>query len=214
MALKVLKQESKIEMSQISNEIPDATDSSGYAIKIILIGDGGCGKTSLVNQFVHRQFSSIYKTTIGVDITPYTVSIKETGEPVRFILWDMSGQSHFEKFRKRFYVGSSGALVLYDLTNARSYLNVPTWVKEAHSNCKDIPIVAVGNKSDLVDLKIPQTKSPIDDMSLVITSAKDNKNVDEAFFTLFEMIIKKPIERIRDETAETKHISYENKEET
>ena len=144
-------------------------EKSDYSLKIILIGDGGSGKTSLVNQFVHRKFSNIYKTTIGVDITPYKTTVKETGEYVRFVLWDMSGQTHFEKFRARFYAGSSGAIIVYDLTNAMSYRNVTQWIKECHDSCnKAIPITLVGNKADLDEIDFIEAMGEEDEVSVIL----------------------------------------------
>ncbi len=181
-----------------------------YSVKIILIGDGGTGKTSLVNQFVHRKFSSIYKTTIGVDITPCQTFVKETGENVRFVLWDMSGQTHFAKFRTRFYTGTSGALVVYDLTNATSYRNVLSWVKECHNSCnKAVPITLVGNKADLDELQILHTQPPLPEYPMVITSAKNSWNVDKAFFSLFETITGKNLVKKEEQLAETTHVPFE-----
>ncbi|MFX0206861.1 MAG: Rab family GTPase [Candidatus Hodarchaeota archaeon] len=180
------------------------------SIKIILIGDGGAGKTSLVNQFVHRKFLSIYKTTIGVDITTYETSVKNTGKTVRFVIWDMSGQTHFKKFRSRFYTGYSGAIVFYDLTNALSYRNIISWIKECHNSCnKKIPIIIVGNKADLDELQILHTKPPIREYPIVLTSAKNNWNVDKAFFSLFETIVGQNLEKKEEQLAETTHVSFE-----
>ena len=184
-------------------------EKTDYSLKVILIGDGGTGKTSLVNQFVHRKFSSIYKTTIGVDITPYKTAVKETGESVRFVLWDMSGQTHFEKFRSRFYTGSSGALIVYDLTNAMSYRNVMQWIKECHNSCnKAIPITLVGNKADLDELQILHAKPPMPDYPTVIASAKNNWNVEKAFFSLFETILGQNLVKEEEQEAETTHLSF------
>jgi small GTP-binding protein len=183
-------------------------EKTDYSLKVILIGDGGTGKTSLVNQFVHRKFSSIYKTTIGVDITPYKTTVKKTGENVRFVLWDMSGQTHFEKFRSRFYTGSSGALIVYDLTNAMSYRNVGQWIKECHNSCKAIPITLIGNKADLDELQILHAKPPMPDYPTVITSAKNNWNVEKAFFSLFETILGQNLVKQEEQEAETTHLSF------
>ncbi len=184
-------------------------ERTDYSMKIILIGDGGTGKTSLVNQFVHRKFSSIYKTTIGVDITPYETTVKETGENVRFVLWDMSGQTHFEKFRSRFYTGTSGAIVVYDLTNAVSYRNVTQWIKECHNSCnKAVPVTLVGNKADLDELQILHAKPPIPDYPTIITSAKNNWNVEKVFFSLFETILGQNLEKKEDQEVETTHLSF------
>jgi small GTP-binding protein len=188
-------------------------ENNGYSIKIILIGDGGVGKTSLVNQFVHRKFSGIYKTTIGVDITPYPVRVKDTGESIRFVLWDMSGQTHFKRFRTRFYSGTSGSLVIYDLTSVNSYRNIGSWVKECRDNCrKVVPMTIIGNKSDLNDLKIPQALPPAPKLNIptIVTSAKENWNVDKAFFSHIERIVGKPLEKIEDQKVKTTHVPYES----
>lgn len=190
------------------------TQKNGYSRKIILIGDGGAGKTSLVNQFVHRKFSSIYKTTIGVDITPYQVSVEETGENIRFVLWDMSGQAHFARFRSRFYSGTSGALVVYDLTNAASYRNIQSWIKECHVSCKrNIPIIIIGNKADLDELQIIHKKPPSSETGYpaIVTSAKKDWNVNKAFFSLFDQIVTKPLKKMPDQSSTTTHVSYELK---
>ncbi len=186
-------------------------DQDGYSVKIILIGDGGAGKTSLVNRFVHKKFSSIYKTTIGVDITPYQ-AFTQSGEPVRFVLWDMSGQTHFKRFRARFYTGTSGAIVVYDITNANSLRNVQSWIKECFDMChREIPITIIGNKADLDELQIAQSKSSRSngEFPTVITSAKSNWNVDKGFFSLFETVIGKKLVIKEEQESETTHVSYE-----
>jgi len=184
-------------------------EKSDYSLKVILIGDGGTGKTSLVNQFVHRKFSGIYKTTIGVDITPYEATVKETGKTIRFVLWDMSGQTHFKKFRAKFYTGSSGALIVYDLTNVKSYRNLVQWIKECHNSCnKAIPITLVGNKADLDELQILHAKPSMPEYPTVITSAKKNWNVEKAFFSLFESILGQNLEKKEDQEVETTHLTF------
>jgi small GTP-binding protein len=187
-------------------------EKDGYSRKIILIGDGGVGKTSLVNQFVHKKFSSLFKTTIGVDITPYQVNVEKTGVSIRFMLWDLSGQRVFARFRSRFYAGTSGAIIVYDLANAPSYRNVPTWVKECHDNCnRKVPVIIVGNKADLKELQIRHTKPPMSESGYpsIITSAKTNLNVDEAFFSLFETIVNEKLTKKPDQSIKTTHVSYD-----
>ncbi len=187
-------------------------DQNGYSVKIILIGDGGAGKTSLVNRFVHKKFSSIYKTTIGVDITPYQAFTK-SGEPVRFVLWDMSGQTHFKRFRARFYTGTSGAIVVYDITNATSLKNVQSWIKECNEMChREVPIAIIGNKADLDELQIAQFKAAPrsnGEFPTIIASAKNNWNVEKGFFTLFETVIGKKLILKEEQDSKTTHVSYE-----
>jgi len=186
-------------------------DKYSRALKVVLIGDGGTGKTSLVNQFVHKSFNTIYKTTIGVDITPYLVAeTKDPKKTIRFVLWDMSGQSHFERFRTRFYAGTSGALVVYDLTSANSYRNVERWINELYSKCKDVPIVIAGNKADISELQIKHSRPPTLEHSHLTTSAKTNQNVEKAFFTLFEKIANKELTMTDSQDSKTTHVSYES----
>ncbi|MHA1973037.1 MAG: GTP-binding protein [Candidatus Hodarchaeales archaeon] len=184
-------------------------ENKSRALKIVLVGDGGTGKTSLVNQFVHKKFSSIYKTTIGVDITPYIVTEeKNPSNSIRFVLWDMSGQTHFERFRTKFYSGTSGAILVYDLTSASSYRNVERWIKELHEHCRKIPIIIAGNKADLDELQIMHNTPPVKGFPQVITSAKKNWNVDKTFLSLFETIVKKKLIKHKEQELKTTHVSY------
>ena len=166
------------------------------SLKVILIGDGGTGKTSLANRFIHKTFSSIYKTTIGVDISPFNTVARRTQRPIRFVLWDMSGQTHFKRFRARFYSGTSGAIVVYDLSNAQSYRNVQSWIKECHDNIhKPIPLILLGNKSDLTDQRAIPTErgkelsTKIKASHFIETSAKFGENIEEAFSLLVNQIL-------------------------
>lgn len=189
-----------------------AAPINGKSLKVILIGDGGVGKTSLVNRFIHRKFSSIYKTTIGVDISPFnTVTQGPQERSIRFVLWDMSGQSHFKRFRSRFYSGTSGAIVVYDLSNATSYRNVPAWIKECQENIrKPIPIIIIGNKSDLKELRVETPKSMEHGFPVHYTSAKSGDEVDKSFMFLFEEIVEEPLEKVDTGKSKTTHISYDS----
>ena len=181
------------------------------SLKVILIGDGGTGKTSLANRFIHKKFSSIYKTTIGVDISPFNTVTQATKKPIRFVLWDMSGQTHFKRFRSRFYSGTSGAIIIYDLTNVQTYRNIQSWLKECKDNIrKPIPMVLLANKSDLTELRVELPRSEYPDIPTYQTSAKNGENVEKAFFQLFEAITEEPLEKGEQPDVKTTHISYEN----
>ncbi|MHA2174821.1 MAG: Rab family GTPase [Candidatus Hodarchaeales archaeon] len=189
-----------------------AASSNSKSLKVIIIGDGGTGKTSLVNRFIHRKFSSIYKTTIGVDISPFNTVTKGPQEKsIRFVLWDMSGQTHFKRFRTRFYSGTSGAIVVYDLTKVTSYRNVNSWIKECQENVrKPIPIIIIGNKSDLTELRVETPRSMEHGFPVYNTSAKNGTEVDNSFMSLFEEIVEEPLEKTGDEPRKTTHISYDS----
>ena len=186
-----------------------ANPQIGKSLKVILIGDGGAGKTSLVNRFIHKSFSSIYKTTIGVDISPFNTITAKTKKTIRFVLWDMSGQTHFKRFRARFYSGTSGAIIVYDLTNASSYRNVQAWVKECQDNIhKPVPMIILGNKADLNELLIDHPRSDYPNIPFFQTSAKNGNNVDKAFFSLFESVVGEKLEKEDLSVEKSTHIPY------
>ena len=136
---------------------------------------------------------------------------KKTKKPIRFVLWDMSGQTHFKRFRSRFYSGTSGAIIIYDLTNAQTYRNVQSWLKECTDNIrKQIPMILLGNKSDLTELRVELPRSAYPNITTIVTSAKNGDNVEKAFFQLFEEITEEQLEKGDQPEVKTTHISYEN----
>jgi GTPase SAR1 family protein len=123
----------------------------------------------------------------------------------------MSGQTHFKRFRTRFYTGTSGALLIYDLTNAGSYRNVQTWLKECQENIeKEIPLLILGNKLDLTDLRVEHPRSEYSSYKSYNVSAKSGQNVDEAFFALFEAIAGEELVKGEQFEPKTTFISYDD----
>lgn len=186
-----------------------ANPQTGKSLKIILIGDGGTGKTSLINRFINKTFSSIYKTTIGVDISPFNTVTTQSKKSIRFVLWDLSGQTHFKRFRSRFYSGTSGIIIVYDLTNASSYRAVSGWVKECQDNIrKPVPMIILGNKADLEELLIDHPRSDYPKIPGFRTSAKNGEKVETAFFSLFESVVGEKLEKEDLSVGQSTHIPY------
>ena len=162
--------------------------------KILLLGDGAVGKTSLVNRYVKGQFSDRYKATIGVDIFSKEVS-SQNGD-VTLQLWDLSGQTHFSAVRGKFYQKASGALLVFDLTNKKSFENLDNWLKESKdATGVDLTMVLIGNKMDLTDLIVVND----DEINSFVeakgwnwakSSAKTGENVEKAFQILTDTIMK------------------------
>ncbi|MFX1501332.1 MAG: GTP-binding protein, partial [Promethearchaeota archaeon] len=125
-----------------------------YLFKSIVVGDGGVGKTALTLRFSKGFFTEDYKMTIGVDFHVKTINIDALEGPIRAKLqiWDTGGQERFSSIRPMYYRGSLGALLIFDLTNASSFDHLPQWIEEVRANVKtEIPLLLVGNKSDLVE---------------------------------------------------------------
>ena len=170
---------------------------SEYAFKIILIGPGAVGKTSLLQRFVHNKFSEGYSLTIGVDFLSKEVEIG-SGEKTRLTIWDIGGQDRFKFMRSRFYDGASGALLVFDLSRAQTYKEIRKWLKEFRQFAGEkVPFLLIGNKSDLIadvgeviDRAEPKKFAENENSIYIETSAKSGDNVEDAFTKLVQRLIK------------------------
>jgi small GTP-binding protein len=158
--------------------------------KVIIIGEGGVGKTSLVRRYVDDSFDERMKMTIGVDIS--VKRIHEEAGVIALQIWDLGGQPHFKEIADLYFRGAKGALAVFDVTRKASMDRLADWIENVRSKVGEIPVVVVGNKIDL------RTSSEVLDITkeegtgfasrylsdYVETSAKDDKGVDEAFSRL------------------------------
>lgn len=162
--------------------------------KILLLGDGAVGKTSLVHRFVEGVFNERYKATIGVDIFSKVVNTP-TGD-VELQLWDLSGQAHFSAVRSKFYNKADGALLVFDLTNKKTFENLDSWLTETKNGVgSDIPMFILGNKMDLVDLVSIQDQDVTGyankhNWQWAKSSAKTGENVENAFVSIASIVMK------------------------
>jgi len=173
-----------------------------FVFKIVLIGDGGVGKTTLRRRWMGEGFVTSYILTVGADFAVKTLNTPY-GHEVKFQIWDLGGQPHFKEVRKTFYAGAAGALVVYDVTDRKSYNNVFGWIEEMLKHVKQkVPIVLVGNKIDLRDNVqdaitteegINLRKEIIEkyglDVLFIETSAKTGENVDKAFQGMAKLLL-------------------------
>ena len=168
-----------------------------YLFKSIVVGDGGVGKTALTLRFSKGFFTEDYKMTIGVDFHVKTISIDSVEGPIRAKLqiWDTGGQERFSSIRPMYYRGSLGALLIFDLTNSASFVHLPQWIEEVRANVKiEIPLLLVGNKSDLVDqravsLEEINTFTSNFNLYYMETSAKTGEGVGDCFYILACLMI-------------------------
>jgi small GTP-binding protein len=116
--------------------------------KVVILGDGGVGKTASIYRFIENKFKSDYVATVGFSILNKSVQVKKT--TCNLQLWDMGGQEHFRKLRSNFYKGTYAALLVFDVTNLDSFNNLDKWITEAIENIgHEVPFILVGNKIDL-----------------------------------------------------------------
>lgn len=159
-------------------------------LKVVLLGDGGVGKSSLIQRFVSNKFDPSLFHTIGVEFLNKDLDVD--GEKYTLQIWDTAGQERFKSLRTPFYRGSDCCLLTFALDDTQSFQNIAMWKKEFlyYADVKDpdnFPFVVLGNKSDLTgDRKISEEDAKVwcnqnGKLPYFETSAKDAVNVDLAF---------------------------------
>jgi small GTP-binding protein len=153
------------------------------AKKVLLVGNFGVGKTSLIRRFVLSEFSEDYISTIGVRVSSKIVKVGN--EEIKLLIWDVAGTNDDEKIPKAYFLGASAAMYVFDLSREETYVNLKNQIEVVQelSGLKNITVV--GNKKDLltsneIDHLIKTISVPVN----LITSAKENENVEDAFTIL------------------------------
>lgn len=163
--------------------------------KVIAVGDGSVGKTSITIRFCEGKFSQEYLMTIGANfgVKQNTVSFGEENKDIKLQIWDTGGQERFSPIRELYYKGALGALVVFDVTNRESFDHVPNWFREVRKNVSNIPLTLIGNKID-----IPNRVVSYDEGMLMArrcaapyreTSAKTGERIDDVFLELSYRIL-------------------------
>ncbi|XP_058510099.1 ras-related protein Rab-35 [Solea solea] len=164
-----------------------------HLFKLLIIGDSNVGKSSLLLRFADSSFSGSYITTIGVDFKIRTVDID--GERVKLQIWDTAGQERFRTITSTYYRNTHGVIVVYDVTNPESFVNVKRWLNEISQNCDNVCKILVGNKNDDPSRKQVDTQDAMRfgesvGVRVFETSAKENINVEEMFMTFTRMVLR------------------------
>ncbi|WXG46840.1 MAG: Rab family GTPase [Candidatus Atabeyarchaeum deiterrae] len=115
--------------------------------KVIVVGEGGVGKTSLVRRYVDRVFTEGTMSTIGVDLSSKTILNDGVEEILQ--IWDLGGQPRFRNIADLFFKGASGAIAVFDVTRKETLCELSDWIKHLRFVTGSIPLVFVGNKVDL-----------------------------------------------------------------
>ncbi|MFX1512403.1 MAG: Rab family GTPase, partial [Promethearchaeota archaeon] len=165
-----------------------------YLFKMVMLGEGGVGKTSLIYQYMHSKFLDSMKATIGVDLFKKSINVTTSDNlPIRVALsvWDFSGQTEFQRVRPGFYKGARGAFLVFDLTNLESFIKIPQWHSECLNNVAGpAPLfLMVGNKVDLDNKRAITDEEIIESaeklkIPYLLTSAKTGDNVNQAFYDM------------------------------
>lgn len=162
--------------------------------KVCMLGATGVGKTSLVQRFVKSIYSEKYHTTIGVKIDKKTFSVY--GEDVTLLLWDLQGEDMEHKIRSSFLRGASGFFVVVDLTRHDTLITAFSIQQMVEREVGNLPFYVLFNKDDLFT-EFEVTDEEINEMQqnhgwrFLRTSAKTGERVEQAFYELAELMLKK-----------------------
>lgn len=159
-------------------------ETQDFTAKLVLLGDGRVGKTSLCSHLRNQRISGTYDLTVGLNIEVHETNLKG-GASVKLVLWDLAGQQRFGCVRPGFYYGARVALIVFDLQNRGSFFDVKHWIRELKHHSPETPFILVGNKNDLLkrEVSMEEAASVAQEFSVPYfeTSALKGKNVEELF---------------------------------
>jgi GTP-binding nuclear protein Ran len=153
--------------------------------KLVLVGDGGVGKTTFVKRHLTGEFEKKYNATVGVEVHP--LQFQTNRGLIIYNVWDTAGQEKFGGLRDGYYIGGQCAIIMFDVTSRITYKNVPNWHKDLIRVCENIPIVLCGNKVDVKDRKVKAkaiTFHRKNNMQYYDISARSNYNFEKPFLWL------------------------------
>ncbi|KAK4524425.1 hypothetical protein GAYE_SCF03G2326 [Galdieria yellowstonensis] len=174
-----------------SNLQTDGTNVPTF--KIILVGDGGVGKTTFVKRHLSGEFEKKYIATVGVEVHP--LKFHTNRGPIVFNVWDTAGQEKFGGLRDGYYIQGQGAIIMFDVTSRITYKNVANWHRDLVRVCENIPIVLVGNKVDVKDRKVKAKQITFHrkkNLQYYDISAKSNYNFEKPFLWLARKLVGDP----------------------
>lgn len=155
-------------------------------LKVIVVGNGQVGKTSMITRFAKGIFTNEYKKTIGVDFLEKKMHLSSIGEEVTFLLWDTAGQEEYDALTRTYYKGAGACILAFSTTDRDSFDAVESWYKKVQDECGNICMVLVQNKVDLMDEALMDAKdveflAKKLRLKLYRTCVKDDLNVSEVF---------------------------------
>ncbi|MHA1369214.1 MAG: Rab family GTPase [Promethearchaeota archaeon] len=173
-----------------------------FSFKLIVIGDEGVGKTSLILRHAENKFKKDYLPTLGVSITSNTVELPLRNSKVLFSTWDFGGQKYFRRVRLSYYAGTQACFIVFDLTDRKSFENILKWDREKQEFAgKDIITVLIGNKNDKADERAVSKEELFKfanehNFTYFETSALTGANVEDAFNIMAYKLVDRELRKV------------------
>lgn len=167
---------------------------SQLSINILTVGETRVGKTALIYRYIDRIFYFDNKVTLGIDFKVKKIKIRE--QDILLKIWDTAGQERYKTLTKQFYKNAEGIILVYDITERNSFLQIEEWVKTITENKKkEAKVILVGNKNDLIESRTTSFEEALlfskkYDFKYFEASALSGENVDNFFEFLAEEILK------------------------
>ena len=171
-----------------SEDAPNEESKYSAEYKIVIVGESAVGKTAILYKYAEGVFKNGLISTIGLDFRTKIVDVE--GVPIRLQVWDTAGQERFRTLSKQLFRGAKGIVLVYDITNRKSFEQLNYWINSFESyGVREEGVLIIGNKIDLEDARQVSTKeakalSTDHSYNFVETSAKNGINVTEAFSLL------------------------------
>ena len=156
--------------------------TDNHNIRLILVGDGGVGKTTFVKRHITGEFEKRYVATLGVEVHP--LKFFTNLGAIQFNVWDTAGQEKFGGLRDGYYIQGQCAIIMFDVTSRITYRSVPNWHRDLTRVCENIPIVLCGNKVEVRDRKVKAKQISFHrkkNLQYFEISAKVNYNFEKPF---------------------------------
>ncbi|KAL3283849.1 hypothetical protein HHI36_018019 [Cryptolaemus montrouzieri] len=192
----------------------NTSTSGSYYFKVVLLGEGCVGKTSLVLRYVEDKFNNNHISTIQASFLNKKLNID--GKRINLAIWDTAGQEKFHALGPIYYRSSNGAVLVYDITDEDSFQKVKSWVKELRRMLgTEICLIIVGNKTDLEknrNVSFNEAEMYSEKVGAVYfeTSAKLNQNVEEMFMKLTEKMMEAQDQKAEKTSLLSRHNSQRN----
>lgn len=180
-------------------------------IKVLIVGNGAVGKSSMIQRYCKGIYTHDYKKTIGVDFLEKKLHFD--GEDLRLMIWDTAGQEEFDSMTKAYYRDAEACVVAFSTTDIDSFNAVESWIKKVEAEVGSIPMVLVQNKVDLIDQAVmtkeqANAKAEAVKLKFYRTSVQENFQVDQVFQYLAEQYIKRMREREAANSQATKGTTF------